>query len=115
MALVAAAASLRMRVASGRVAAPLLRAQGFRGVSGIKIMEDAHKAQENLYWAHEDERLLKKMIENNADLNPELQGISGMLDDGSSTADKVKMIFMKHGIPPVNKKLIDDLVQLASK
>merc|ERR1719343_761120 len=70
-----------------------------RGAVGIKIMEDKGKAQESLYWAQEDEKLLKKMLENNPDLNPEYQGISGILDGdhGAGTTDRIKLIFMKHG------------------
>eukprot|EP00928_Gymnodinium_smaydae_P065716 TRINITY_DN48810_c0_g1_i1.p1 TRINITY_DN48810_c0_g1~~TRINITY_DN48810_c0_g1_i1.p1 ORF type:complete len:108 (-),score=32.32 TRINITY_DN48810_c0_g1_i1:112-435(-) len=95
--------------------ASVARQRCARGVSGIKIVEDHGKAQENLLFAAEDERLLKKMIENSPELNPALQGVASMLDDGTSTADKVKMVFMKHGIPPVNKKLIGDLVELIEK
>ncbi|OLQ14929.1 hypothetical protein AK812_SmicGene921 [Symbiodinium microadriaticum] len=41
------------------------------------------------------------------------QGIKGILDDSShKVEDKVKMIFMKHGIPPINKALIKDIVDL---
>ena len=49
-----------------------------------------------------------------ADEAGEVQGVAGV-DDGSSTADKVKMIFIKHGIPPVNKALVADLVSLVEK
>mmetsp|Transcript_90824 Transcript_90824/g.234534 ORF Transcript_90824/g.234534 Transcript_90824/m.234534 type:complete len:138 (+) Transcript_90824:89-502(+) len=85
-----------------------------RAISGIKILDDKEKAEENLYWAREDERLLRKMIDSHPELNPEYQGISGILTDDAhaSVTDKVKMIFMKHGIPPVNKTLIGDIVQL---
>merc|ERR1712060_1020490 len=85
-----------------------------RNSVGIKILEEKGKAAESLYWAQEEERLLKQMIQNNPELDPAFQGIAG-IDDGSSTADKVKMIFIKHGIPPVNKALISDLVSLVEK
>eukprot|EP00435_Cladocopium_sp_Y103_P008958 s3552_g2.t1 len=41
---------------------------------GIRILEEAHKAQENLcalYMHQEDERLLRKMIANHPELSPE--------------------------------------------
>ena len=61
----------------------------------------------------EDERLLAKMVANHPELSPEYQGIKGiMMDDSHKVEDKVKMIFMKHGIPPVNKALIKDIVDL---
>ncbi|CAK9009417.1 unnamed protein product [Durusdinium trenchii] len=76
-----------------------------RFAGGIRILEEAHKAQENLYMHQEDERLLAKMIANHPELSPEYQGIKGiMMDDAHKVEDKVKMIFMKHGIPPVNKE-----------
>mmetsp|Transcript_48180 Transcript_48180/g.95414 ORF Transcript_48180/g.95414 Transcript_48180/m.95414 type:complete len:119 (-) Transcript_48180:114-470(-) len=81
--------------------------------SGIKILEDAGHARENMYWHQEDERLLKKMIENNPSLDPNYAGLAGIIDDSSHTvADQVKLIFMKHGIPPINKALINDIVAL---
>mmetsp|Transcript_46505 Transcript_46505/g.129431 ORF Transcript_46505/g.129431 Transcript_46505/m.129431 type:complete len:117 (+) Transcript_46505:114-464(+) len=89
--------------------------QRVRGLTGIKILEDVGHAKEALYWAQEDERLIKKMIENNPDLDPALGNIKGMIDDGSSTADKVKLAFAKHGIPPINKALIADIVALIEK
>merc|ERR1719382_1493733 len=71
-----------------------------RNLVGIKIMDEAGKAQENWYWAQEDEKLLKKMIENHPELDPQYQGISGILSDESGSFEsKVKMVFMKHGIP----------------
>lgn len=93
------------------LSAPVARQARFSG--GIRILEEAHKAQENLYMHQEDEKLLRKMIANNPELNPEYQGIKGILDDSShKVEDKVKMIFMKHGIPPINKALIKDIVDL---
>jgi len=86
--------------------------QQARTFSGIRILEEAHKAQENLYWAQEDERLIRKMLENHPEMNPEYQGISGLLSNENKLEDKVKLVFMKHGIPPVNKALINDIVKL---
>eukprot|EP00405_Crypthecodinium_cohnii_P005460 CAMPEP_0194749190 /NCGR_PEP_ID=MMETSP0323_2-20130528/3386_1 /TAXON_ID=2866 ORGANISM="Crypthecodinium cohnii, Strain Seligo" /NCGR_SAMPLE_ID=MMETSP0323_2 /ASSEMBLY_ACC=CAM_ASM_000346 /LENGTH=117 /DNA_ID=CAMNT_0039664097 /DNA_START=67 /DNA_END=420 /DNA_ORIENTATION=+ len=103
------AAAIRRAGATHFVAAPAVRAFS----TGIKIMDEAGAAKENLYWHNEDEKLIRKMIENNPDLNPDLQGISGILkDDTHSVSDKVKLVFMKHGIPPVNKALISDIVDL---
>jgi len=87
-----------------------------RAVGGIKIIEDAGKAQENLYWAQEDERLIKKMLANHPELSPEYGEIASIIGDESHKVDdKVKLIFMKHGIPPVNKALIADMVELIEK
>eukprot|EP00927_Polykrikos_kofoidii_P080386 TRINITY_DN77254_c0_g1_i1.p1 TRINITY_DN77254_c0_g1~~TRINITY_DN77254_c0_g1_i1.p1 ORF type:complete len:125 (+),score=33.50 TRINITY_DN77254_c0_g1_i1:84-458(+) len=80
--------------------------------SGIKIFDEKEMAEENLYMKKEDERLLKKMIENDPNLDPNVKGIDQMIDDGASLTDKVKMIFIKHGIPPVNRELVADLVAL---
>merc|ERR1740139_829815 len=89
------------------------RVSAVRHSSGIKIL-DAGKAKESFYWAQEDEKLLKKMIENHPELNPDFAGVGG-IDDGASVSDKVKIVFMKHGIPPVNKALINDIVELVEK
>eukprot|EP00930_Biecheleria_cincta_P005082 TRINITY_DN106002_c0_g1_i1.p2 TRINITY_DN106002_c0_g1~~TRINITY_DN106002_c0_g1_i1.p2 ORF type:complete len:109 (+),score=30.29 TRINITY_DN106002_c0_g1_i1:77-403(+) len=92
--------------AAGR---PLLQV---RAAGGIKILEESGKAQENLYWAQEDERLIKKMLANHPELSPEFSGIQGILQDSNKVDDQVKLVFMKHGIPPVNKSLIKDIVAL---
>merc|ERR1719324_1154502 len=86
-----------------------------RAATGIKIMEDKGKAAEAHYWAQEDEKLLQKMIANNPELDPAFQGISNVLENETSTADMIKVIFMKHGIPPIQKGLIADLVDLVEK
>merc|ERR1712061_678028 len=88
-----------------------------RNYVGIKILEEKGKAQENMCWAQEDEKLLKQMIANNPELDPAYQGIKGMItnDAAANTTDKVKLIFMKHGIPPMNKALIADIVALVDK
>merc|ERR1711972_67745 len=91
--------------------APRFAARPFS--SGIKILEEAGHVQEQMYWHQEDEKLLKKMIESNPSLDPAFQGLSGISDDTScSVSDKVKLVFMKHGIPPANKALIADIVAL---
>merc|ERR1712113_145059 len=80
---------------------------------GIKILDDQGKAKENFYWAQEDEKLLKKMIESHPELDPTFAGVADMINDKShSMSDKVKLTFMKHGIPPINKDLIADIVEL---
>mmetsp|Transcript_6795 Transcript_6795/g.17318 ORF Transcript_6795/g.17318 Transcript_6795/m.17318 type:complete len:116 (-) Transcript_6795:127-474(-) len=102
------------RVAAQRTPAlHVVAAPRLRKISGIRIIEEKGKAAEKLYWAQEDERLLKKMLEAHPELDPAYQGLSNMLSDGSmGVADKVKHVFAKHGIPPVNKALVDDIVAL---
>ncbi|CAK0853441.1 unnamed protein product [Prorocentrum cordatum] len=86
-------------------------AQQARFATTIKIMDEKAKAAcENLYWAAEDERLLKKMLESHPELDPKYQGISAILDEGDISY-KVKMIFMKHGIPPVNKESCNSFIR----
>jgi len=74
------------------------------------------KAREGHYWAQEDEKLLKKMVDNNPELDPHYQGIADLLagNAGESTEDQVKMVLVKHGIPPMNKELISDLAALVA-
>merc|ERR1712050_677685 len=109
--LVRAAARRPVGVALGnRLLAPRVRT-----AVGIKILDEKQKAAEAMYWHAEDEKLLKKLIENNPELNPEYQGIAGVLSDDGSVESKVKLIFMKHGIPPMNKALIADIVALVEK
>merc|ERR1740129_2652761 len=92
----------------GRLLAPQARA-----ASGIRLLEEKGKAAEGMYWHQEDERLLKKMLENHPELDPEYQGIAKIVEGESGMEGRLKMIFMKHGIPPVNKALIADILALA--
>eukprot|EP00406_Dinophysis_acuminata_P012830 CAMPEP_0179238568 /NCGR_PEP_ID=MMETSP0797-20121207/15013_1 /TAXON_ID=47934 /ORGANISM="Dinophysis acuminata, Strain DAEP01" /LENGTH=58 /DNA_ID=CAMNT_0020945865 /DNA_START=62 /DNA_END=235 /DNA_ORIENTATION=+ len=57
------AAMLRAASRVGRPLCASVRPQQAVRYIGIKILEEKGKAQESLYWAQEDERLLKKMIE----------------------------------------------------
>eukprot|EP00929_Paragymnodinium_shiwhaense_P025470 TRINITY_DN1539_c0_g1_i1.p1 TRINITY_DN1539_c0_g1~~TRINITY_DN1539_c0_g1_i1.p1 ORF type:complete len:114 (-),score=38.27 TRINITY_DN1539_c0_g1_i1:179-520(-) len=102
---------VRSRLAAA-VRPPLAMAPLRRNMTGIKIMDDRERASEAFFAHQEDEKLIQKMIENNPDLDPKLQGVAHLIDEGGSTADKLKMIFMKHGIPPVNRNLVADLVAL---
>uniref|UniRef100_A0A7S1ACM3 Uncharacterized protein n=1 Tax=Noctiluca scintillans TaxID=2966 RepID=A0A7S1ACM3_NOCSC len=88
-----------------------------RGNVGIRILDEKTNGMEKVYWAQEDERLLKKMLESNPSLDPRFQGIENILHDEAHTSvsDKIKLIFMKHGIPPLNKDLISDLASLAGE
>ncbi|CAE8680150.1 unnamed protein product [Polarella glacialis] len=91
------------------------RLQPARCTGGIKILEDSKKAGENLYWAHEDAELIKKMIANHPELSPEFQGVSSIISSSAKMEDKVKLVFMKHGIPPINKALIADITALVEE
>mmetsp|Transcript_14833 Transcript_14833/g.40707 ORF Transcript_14833/g.40707 Transcript_14833/m.40707 type:complete len:121 (-) Transcript_14833:175-537(-) len=102
----------RATVAPGRLLTPAARSFSV----GIKILEEKGHAAENRYWHQEDEKLLRKMIESHSELDPKFAGVAGILSDSScSTQDKVKLVFMKHGIPPLNKALIADMVELLDK
>jgi hypothetical protein len=57
------------------------------------------------------EKLIKHMIKD----SPEAVGITNgeLGGDAHSLADKIKLIFMKNGIPPnAHPQLLDDLVKL---
>eukprot|EP00928_Gymnodinium_smaydae_P023234 TRINITY_DN19253_c0_g2_i1.p1 TRINITY_DN19253_c0_g2~~TRINITY_DN19253_c0_g2_i1.p1 ORF type:complete len:148 (-),score=32.49 TRINITY_DN19253_c0_g2_i1:93-536(-) len=111
---VAMALRIRPWLAS-RLPAVASASVGVRRKSGIRILDDAAKAAEDLYWAHEDERLLKKMIQSHPELDPSYIGIEGLDESVNTLSDKVKMIFIKHGIPPVNKALIADITALVEQ
>lgn len=79
-----------------------------RNVSGVRMLEQRGKASENLYFSQEDERLLKKLLES----NPDIEIAAGASD---TVEEKVKLVFLSHGIPPLNKDLISDLVAVLEK
>ena len=75
------------------------------------------KAAEGHYWAMEDEKLLKKMVENNPELDPANSLLADLISGaaGDTTEDQVQLVLMKHGIPPANKVLIADLAALVAQ
>eukprot|EP00929_Paragymnodinium_shiwhaense_P010849 TRINITY_DN11583_c0_g1_i1.p1 TRINITY_DN11583_c0_g1~~TRINITY_DN11583_c0_g1_i1.p1 ORF type:complete len:118 (-),score=41.48 TRINITY_DN11583_c0_g1_i1:168-521(-) len=83
--------------------------------TGIKMMDEREKAAETFFAHQEDERLIRKMIENSPELDPMLAGVTSILQDTAATSDQVKLIFMKHGIPPANKSLVSDITELVEK
>ncbi|CAD7927081.1 unnamed protein product [Amoebophrya sp. A120] len=74
--------------------------------SGVKLLDERGKASENIYFSQEDQRLMKKLLEQ----NPDIESKYGAGGAGESTEEKVKLVFLSHGIPPLNKNLINDLV-----
>ncbi|CAD7938487.1 unnamed protein product [Amoebophrya sp. A25] len=92
-------------------AAREFRHQHSRQLSGVKLLEERGKAAENIYFSQEDQRLMKKLLEQNPDLDAKYNGAGS----GDSTEEKIKLVFLNHGIPPLNKALIADLVVIADK
>ena len=63
-----------------------------------------------MYFSQEDERLMRKLLEANPDLDGSMAPIAG-----DTIEEKVKLVFLKHGIPPLNKDLIRDLTAVIEK
>ena len=85
-----------------------------RRMSRINILDEKEKASENLFFSKQDEALLKKIFEA-AQLSGELSA-EGVFKEASSTEEKIKLVFMKNGIPPsANPQLMADLVKLFDK
>jgi hypothetical protein len=86
--------------------------------SSIKIFDE--RADENFFFSKQDEALLKKIFDAEATKSAEAAAFGGAslesLAEGATTEDKVKLVFMKHGIPPsANPALLRDLVDLLNK
>ena len=80
--------------------------------SKINILDEKERADENYFFSKQDEALLKKIFEN-AQLSGELDTSEGIFKEASTTEEKVKVVFMKNGIPPSsNPQLIADLVKI---
>eukprot|EP00931_Biecheleriopsis_adriatica_P001575 TRINITY_DN101970_c0_g1_i1.p2 TRINITY_DN101970_c0_g1~~TRINITY_DN101970_c0_g1_i1.p2 ORF type:complete len:141 (-),score=25.66 TRINITY_DN101970_c0_g1_i1:146-541(-) len=56
--------------------------------SGIKILEDAHRAEENRFFSREDERLMREMISKHPELSPECS-LDEIIVEPRTTEDKV--------------------------
>ncbi|EER20420.1 hypothetical protein Pmar_PMAR010157 [Perkinsus marinus ATCC 50983] len=62
------------------------------------------------------EALLKKILEDNPEIEVERDLQRSPVHTGSSIQDKVKMLFIQNGIPPTaNPPLLEDLVQLIAE
>mmetsp|Transcript_10892 Transcript_10892/g.10772 ORF Transcript_10892/g.10772 Transcript_10892/m.10772 type:complete len:128 (-) Transcript_10892:6-389(-) len=84
--------------------------------TGIKMMSERERAAENIYFSQQDEALLKKILEDNPEIEVERDLQRSPVHTGSSIQDKVKMLFIQNGIPPTaNPPLLEDLVQLIAE
>ncbi len=80
-----------------------------RRFSSIRIFDEKERADESLYFSKQDEALLKKIF----DASKATEAGESLEMLGESAEDKVKMVFMKHGIPAsANPELLRDLVEL---
>jgi hypothetical protein len=86
----------------------------FFGTGRVSMLDEKEKGDEGFYFTKQDEALLKKILE-----QEQLKASSGFSTEGISsgematTEEKVKMLFMQHGIPPsANPGLLKDLVNL---
>ena len=83
-----------------------------RSFATAKFLDKNSKnAEAEYFFSKQDEELLRKMMDTNLDI---------AYDGGVNTMDntsegQVKAIFIRHGIPPLNKKLIADLVEIIDK
>ena len=87
-----------------------------RSMSKINILDEKERANEKLYFTKQDEALLKKIFEA-AQLSSEGDMSSeGIFKEATTTEEKIKMVFMKNGIPPsANPQVIADLVKIFDK
>jgi hypothetical protein len=93
--------------------------------SGIKLLNEKAKAEEDYYFSKQDgmlhrsvvfqiisEKLIKHMIQD----SPDAVGLTTggeVTREPHAIADKIKLVFMKNGIPPnAHPQLLDDLVKL---
>ncbi len=112
--------AVRMSVARVLCRPALLRSarSSVRQFSTIRIFDEKERADENLYFSKQDEALLKKIFEA-ADKPEGLEWAklaATQTDADMSSEDKVKLVFMKNGIPPsANPQLLKDLVELMDR
>ncbi len=100
----ATANALRLR-ATTTVSANKFPIQTRSFATGVKLLKQRGKASEDLYFSQEDEKLLKKLLEANPNAGDDAFGCI----QGDNIEEKVKLVFLKHGIPPLNKELIRDI------
>jgi hypothetical protein len=78
--------------------------------SKINILDEKERADEKYYFSKQDEALLKKIFDK---LSADVDSSEGIYREASTTEEKVKVVFMKNGIPPSsNPQLIGDLVKI---
>ncbi|CAA9990750.1 conserved Plasmodium protein, unknown function [Plasmodium knowlesi strain H] len=83
-----------------------------RNFSGVKFLDGNRKADESIYFKKEDEALLRNLLKNNPDLNPDFNftdaegGINNLSND-------LCMVFSKHGIKGLsNSDAIKDIIKV---
>ncbi|EUD68829.1 hypothetical protein C922_00517 [Plasmodium inui San Antonio 1] len=80
--------------------------------AGVKFLDGNRTADESIYFKKEDEALLKNLLKNNPDLNPDFNytdaegGINNLSND-------LCMVFSKHGIKGLNNSdAIRDIIKV---
>jgi hypothetical protein len=61
------------------------------------LLKQKGRAQEDIFFAQEDSKLLEKMLENSESMNSDSDLDVGIAE---TVEQKIKLVFMKHGIPP---------------
>ena len=82
-----------------------------RTFSRINILDEKERSDENLFFSKNDEALLKKIFEEQQGQGA--LGEEGLFKESGTVEEKIKIVFMKNGIPPsANPQLVADLVKL---
>ena len=91
--------------------------QSRRRFSSIKIFDEKERSSEKLFFSKQDEALLKKIFEASPKASEGLEWAAALQEGAAlSNEDKVKLVFMKNGIPPsANPQLLKELVLLCDK
>ncbi|CDO65938.1 conserved Plasmodium protein, unknown function [Plasmodium reichenowi] len=78
---------------------------------GVKFLDNNRKTDESLHFKKEDEALLRNLLKNNPDINPEynITDIEGGMDNLSID---LSLVFSKHGVKDLDNNFVKDIIKV---
>ncbi|CRH02394.1 conserved Plasmodium protein, unknown function [Plasmodium relictum] len=82
-----------------------------RNFGGVKFLDTNRTAEETVYFKKEDEALLRNLLKNNPNLNPDYE-LTDVESGVGNLSNDLSLVFSKHGVKGVNNNLIRDLIKV---
>ncbi|ETW59891.1 hypothetical protein PFMC_04353 [Plasmodium falciparum CAMP/Malaysia] len=78
---------------------------------GVKFLDNNRKTDESIHFKKEDEALLRNLLKNNPDINPEynITDIEGGMDNLSID---LSLVFSKHGVKDLDNNFVKDIIKV---
>ncbi|CRG97534.1 conserved Plasmodium protein, unknown function [Plasmodium gallinaceum] len=82
-----------------------------RNFGGVKFLDTNRTAEETVYFKKEDEALLRNLLKNNPNLNPNYD-LTDVESGAENLSNDLSLVFSKYGIKGLNNNLMKDLIKV---